>query len=239
MRRIFLDKINDIVTLTGEQHVHLSVVLRARVGDSVDIATGDGFVYSAAITSINSKNTVLKVTDKRVDGAEPDVKVSLYFAALKGEHNDLVVQKAVELGVSRLIPVKTKYTGPQAPRIDRLNKIAFSACAQSGRGKLVAVEEIVDFDSALQEIKKYDLAVFLYEKAVTPALKVFLRSNLCKSVRNIAILIGGEGGFSADEVLAAKNTGLTPLTLGNRILRAETASIAVLSCIMYELANED
>jgi len=223
--------------LTGEQHIHLSVVLRARVGDTVDIVIGDGYVYSAAVVAINSKNTTLKVIDKRADTVEPHVSVALYFAMLKGEHNDLVVQKAIELGVSKLIPVKTKFTGPQSPRIDRLNKIAFSACAQSGRGKLITVEDMIDFDSAVKEIKNYNIKIFPYEKAVAPTLKTLLQEKIDNNIKDIAILIGGEGGFSADEVKSATDTGLVPLTLGSRILRAETASIAVLSCVMYELQN--
>ncbi|MCL2555530.1 MAG: 16S rRNA (uracil(1498)-N(3))-methyltransferase [Firmicutes bacterium] len=234
MRRIFLNKIDSkYVELTGEQHIHLSVSKRARVGDKVEIAAG-GYIYSAVVFVINKNSTTLEIVDKIEKKLEPNIEIVLYFARQKPEHAEITVQKCVELGITKLVPVKTKFICLQQSKIDRLNKIAFSAAAQSGRGFVPKVEEEIDFEKALDEIKYYDFCIFAYENAENTSLRGFLKGKLDKKV---AIFVGSEGGFSNEEVKIAVNAGLIPVSLGKRILRAETACIAVLSCLMYEMGE--
>jgi len=238
MRRIFLSQVNsEFIELTGDQHIHLSLVLRAKIGDKVSIAA-DGYIYSAVVFELSKNVTTLKVLTKEQDKTEPSIKIALYFARQKNEHSELTVQKAVELGATKIVPVRTKFVSLQASKLDRLNKIAFSAAVQSGRGFVPKVEDEIDFDKALAEIKEYDFCVFAYEKAVDIGLAEFLKQNAKKeNIKKIAVFIGSEGGFSDEEADRAVQAGLTPVSLGNRILRAETACVAVLSCLMYEIGG--
>ena len=228
---------SETVELTGDQHIHLSLVLRAKVGDKVSIAA-DGYICSAVVFACSKKSTTLKIVSKAQAKVESNIDTTLYFARQKSEHSEFTVQKAVELGVNKIIPVKTRFVCPQVSKIDRLNKIAFSAAAQSGRGIVPVVEEEIDFDRVIEEVKKYDFCVFPYEKEKRLGLREFLRAKVNKKdMKKIAIFIGSEGGFSDEEVDKAVKADLVPVSLGRRILRAETASLAVLSCLMYEFGE--
>jgi len=241
LRRIFLSEVDsEIVELTGEQHIHLSVAKRARIGDKVQIAA-DGYIYSAVVFECKKNSTMLKIESKKEEKCEPNICITLYFARQKPEHSEITVQKAVELGVSKIVPVRTKFCALQALKIDRLNKIAFSAAAQSGRGFVPKVEDEIDFDAALKELGDSDLVVFPYENEKNTSLRKVLdkmiKMDRMHGLKNVAVFVGSEGGFSEDEVDRAVGMGFVPASLGHRILRAETACIAVLACVMYELGE--
>ena len=248
MRRIFFDykgecvaddglSVGKIVAVGGGQHIHLSTVLRARTGDSVAVCGGDGFMYGSKIESISKQKTVLKIIDACKDEAEPSINVTLFFAIQKGDSNDFTVQKCVELGVSALIPVKTKFCVKQNINIDRLNKIAFSAAVQSGRGVVPTVFEPINLSEIFDKLPNFDLFVLPYEKADKPTLKEFLDKNLGKETKSVAVLIGPEGGFCKSEIDAFLDAKIIPISMGKIIMRAETACIAAMTAVMYQSQN--
>ncbi len=236
MRRFFVDKIENEMLLTDEAHNHLSFVLRAKKGDEIILCDGSGFDYTAVVQDIKKNGTLVKIINKEKNGAEPSLKVTLYFAVLKGDKNDLVVQKATELGVYEIKPVLSKNISvfPSSVKTDRLNKIALESCKQCGRAFLPKVYSSLRLEDAADEFKNYDTVLFLYENAdnCDSDLKSYLSSK--KLNGTAAVMIGSEGGFTEDEASLLKQSGAAAVSLGRRILRAETASITALGILMYE-----
>ncbi|MDR2201890.1 MAG: 16S rRNA (uracil(1498)-N(3))-methyltransferase [Clostridiales bacterium] len=231
MRRFFVEKINETVFLRGEEHKHLSLVLRARAGERVVLFCGDGLDYTARIDSVGQNETRLAVIEKSSNTAEPPINLTLFFSALKGDKNDLVVQKATELGVGGLRPFISEFTQvkKESLKTDRLNKIALEAAKQCGRSSVPRVYPPLDFDGLLDALKGggYDSVIFAYENAESGGLSIDADS------KNIAVIVGGEGGFCGREAKAIADAGAKTVTLGKRILRAETASIALCALVMH------
>jgi len=242
MRRVFVDSIDGgQAVLTGGEHKHLSVVLRAKKGDKFALVCGDGFVYGGVIEKIEREKTTVKIVDKTADTTEPNILCDLYLGMIKGEHLEIAVQKAVELGVNNIYPLLTQNAVKTGVNLERLNKIALEAAKQCGRGRLPKVLAPKTFDEAYKALKRYDLAVFPYEKADKLSIKEFLDAYAAAikssafavdSTKKIAVIIGSEGGFTAEE--AAKMSEIaTPVSLGARILRADTAAIVAIIAVMY------
>lgn len=237
MKRFFVDKITNPPVIYGDEHKHLSVVLRAKPGEQVALCLGDGYDYICKIEKIHKDETVLSFVDKVQNLSEPSINVTLFMSVMKGDKNDLVVQKATELGVCEIYPVITKYVQGYDRNIknERLNKIAAEAAKQCGRSTLTKVQCATEFSEILPLLCEFDVVVFAYEKAEDNSLKDFLSLHKNGNIKNLAVIIGPEGGFAEEEVKTVTERGITPVTLGKRILRAETANIAVLSAVMYEL----
>lgn len=233
MRKIFISSIDgETVTLTGDSHAHLAYAMRSRVGDKVVLCC-DKIDYNCEIIRITKNETILKVGSYQPVTTEPTIDVTLYPAILKGDKMEYVVQKCTELGVNSIIPFVSANCEcrPTAVRVDRLKKIAEEASKQCGRGIIPKVSEVTTFQSLISNISEFDLVVFPYENAKETDLKTFLRN---ASGNKIAIIIGSEGGFREDEVKMLEEKGVTSVSLGSRIMRAETASVATLSAVMYE-----
>ena len=147
---------------------------------------------------------------------------------------DFIVQKCTELGVSEIIPVVSERSVAKGEKSGRWQKIAKEAAEQSGRALIPKISALTDFKSLLKKKNEFDLALIPWELEKTNKLKAILQNS---SPKNIIILIGPEGGFSSQEIEQAKAAGFIPVSLGKRILRAETAGLAILSMIMYELDN--
>jgi 16S rRNA (uracil1498-N3)-methyltransferase len=147
---------------------------------------------------------------------------------------EFVVQKCTELGVNEIKPFVSANCEcrPSAVRVDRLKKIAEEASKQCGRGIIPNISEVMDFGALISELKLYDLIVFPYENAKETDLKSFLSGT--GNVKKVAIIVGSEGGFKQEEADKIEENGATAVSLGSRIMRAETASVAVLSALMYE-----
>ena len=237
MKRFFVDKVTDPPVLSGEQHKHLSLVLRARPGDNVILCAGDGYDRICTIKDIRRNETLLTLREKVRNESEPDISVTLFMSVMKGDKNDLVVQKATELGACEIYPVITKFVQnhERVVKTERLNKIAAEAAKQCGRSMVPIVRDTINFKDIPCMLGGFDLVVFPYENARELSLKGFLTAIDKSTVKSVAVVVGSEGGFADDETLALTNAGVVPVTLGKRILRAETANIAVLSVVMYEL----
>ena len=236
MKRFFTQSISDKPTLTGEEHKHLSVVLRAKTGDEIILCTGDGYDRICKIEEIRKNETVLSPVKTVKNESEPSIRVALFMSVMKGDKNDLVVQKATELGVSEIFPVITRYVQAhdKTVKTERFGRIVAEAAKQCGRSVLPKVNSPVEFNDAARKFSEYDLRVFPYENAEKPSLKEFLRGTECKGISSAAIFVGSEGGFAEEEAELLASYGVVPVTLGKRIMRAETANIAVLSALMYE-----
>lgn len=229
---------SDTVLITGENANHIINALRMKIGEKLTLCD-NAKDYECEIVEINKDAVRVKVIDCSANYSEPDVAVTLYQCVPKGDKLELVIQKAVELGVSEIVPVLSSrcVSRPDSKKAkkknERYSKIALSACEQSRRGKIVKVQEQMNFKQAVASLTDYDLCILFYEGGGEPLAKVIDKSKH----KNIAIFIGPEGGFSDEEVLELKQNGAVVSTLGKRILRTETAPLASLVSIMLLTGN--
>lgn len=237
MRKLFLDKINgDEIIITGDEHKHIAYSLRMRVGDEITVCAG-GVDYTAVIDKITKDSAVAKIVGKARNISEPDHNITLFFGAMKGDKNDFVVQKCTELGVLKFVPFISSYSSVKSENIktERLNRIALEASKQSGRGIVPEVAPTTTFNDLLDLLADFDTVVFPYERAENGDLGDIVKQN--KTAKNIAVIIGSEGGFSKAEVEKLQEGKVMPITLGDRILRADTACVAVCSTLFYLLGE--
>ncbi|MCL1944726.1 MAG: 16S rRNA (uracil(1498)-N(3))-methyltransferase [Firmicutes bacterium] len=232
IRRFFCDNIvGDSVVILGQEHRHLANVLRCVVGDTVILWCGDGYDYLSQISCISKDSTTLNILSKELNKQEFEKQIVLYLGLLKNsDRMEFAIQKAVELGVYKIIPFISQYTVSKKANTSRLNSISISAIKQCGRSKLVEIADTVDFKKVLQDIQSNPATIFAYEKATIP-IKFALNSPKLIKASACNVVVGSEGGFSEDEILQLYETTIVPVSLGNRILRAETAAIAVMSLL--------
>lgn len=226
--RFFVNSINDIVHIEGEEFVHLSKVLRLKVGDEVECICEDDYLYNGVITDINKTSASVKITNKTKNLKNPKVDVTVFQALPKGDKLDLIVQKLSEIGVNTLQPFVSKYcVAKSCNKIDRLNKISKSASKQCGRSRSLVVNECITFEQLLNELQKYDTVIFANETE--------RKQNDFKINNNdkIAIIIGSEGGFAEEEIKLLSDKA-TSVTFGHRIFRTETASIVISAIVLYK-----
>ncbi|MBQ3074520.1 MAG: 16S rRNA (uracil(1498)-N(3))-methyltransferase [Clostridia bacterium] len=226
------------VTLSGEDAFHLSVSLRARIGDEVELCTADGIELLCRIKAISGGKkdplAILVPVSARRSEVEMPMEVTLFQGMPKGKKTDSIIQKCTELGVSRIVFVYTDHAVPELSdeekKLARFRKIAEEACKQCGRAKLVKLAILPNLESAVEQMQESDLAFACYEKEQGGGLKELLRRN----VSSVSFLIGPEGGISPREAELLKKSGIPTVTLGKRILRTETAGSAVMSMLVYE-----
>jgi 16S rRNA (uracil1498-N3)-methyltransferase len=232
--------------ILGDDVKHIYKVLRLSEGEEVVLNNCEGIEYLGEIETITKSEVIVKII-KRLDiNNESKVKVHLFQGLPKGQKMDLIVQKGTELGVSEFIPVTTarvdvKLKG-EFKKLDRLNRIALEACKQSKRSVIPHVKEVIDFNEAINELKKMDLIIVPYENAEDFGIKTLVRklerdSVDLDTINNVGILIGPEGGFEESEIDDLKEQGAYIVTLGNRILRTETAGFTATALIQYELGD--
>ncbi|NOW85725.1 16S rRNA (uracil1498-N3)-methyltransferase [Clostridium beijerinckii] len=232
--------------ILGDDVKHIYKVLRLSEGEEVVLNNCEGIEYLGEIETITKSEVIVKII-KRLDiNNESKVKVHLFQGLPKGQKMDLIVQKGTELGVSEFIPVTTarvdvKLKG-EFKKLDRLNRIALEACKQSKRSVIPQVKEVIDFNEAISELKKMDLIIVPYENAEDFGIKTLVRklerdSVDLDTINNVGILIGPEGGLEESEIDDLKEQGAYIVTLGNRILRTETAGFTATALIQYELGD--
>lgn len=242
MPKFFIKKENisdSKLILTGTDINHIIKVLRKKIGDILEASDGEGFEYKARITAIEEDKILADILEKN-DDIDSDIKITLYQSLPKSDKMDIIIQKCTELGISKIIPFISRYTivvidqNKEDKKIQRWRKIAQEACKQCRRSTIPQVTEVYDFDKLIDEISNYDLCIMAYEKE-SIKLKDVLKSH--KNAKNIAIIVGPEGGFTEDEVKRVISKDAKTVSLGKRILRTETASMALLSIITYELED--
>jgi 16S rRNA (uracil1498-N3)-methyltransferase len=228
------------IEITGEDVNHIKNVLRMNVGDGITIGDGNGRDYICRISDIGNESVLADICDVVSNAAELSTKITLFQGVPKGDKLELIIQKAVELGASEIVPVYTERTvvkldaKKEKKKLERYNMISMSAAKQSGRGVVPLVRKYMSFKQALEYAKKFDMNIIPYEDAKGIEESRQIISEI-KGKKSLGIFIGPEGGFAASEVELAKSIGASVVTLGNRILRTETAGLAVLSIIMFEI----
>lgn len=220
-------------SLNYEETRHLRDVLRLKEADTVRVFDGAGKEFLCAIEKIAKKETILKILEEVIPSApESDLDLTLAVALLKGEKFDLVVQKAVELGVTKLAPLNTRRADVKLKetekRVERWRKIALEAAKQSGRAKLMQIENPVDFERFIETAD--GTRVLFAERSGTDFSAV-------KKSEKLVAVIGAEGGWEEAEIERARTGGFQIVTLRGRILRAETAAIAIASILQHRFGD--
>lgn len=236
IKRFYIQKedIKDgFVEIRGEEHIHLSKVLRFRCGYKLIVCDNSGMDYYCTVDKITADYTLCTVDEVVPNETEHKTNMILLFGVIKPEKFEIGIQKAVELGSNVIIPFFSENTDSRNIRLDRLNRIALEACKQCGRAKIPTITEPMSFDDALKEAQ--GLKIIAYEKEKIKTLKEVL--NDVSSYSSVSLVIGSEGGFTPEEVERAKENGFVAVTLGKRILRAETAVIAGLANISLFLED--
>lgn len=229
--------INDCLQFDGEEFSHIALVLRKSVGDILCFIDGSGYDYIAQIGTIGKKNMTIKVLSKTLSQNETKTNVTVFQALVKGDKFELITQKLTELGVNKIIPFSSEFcqVKPNTTRLDRLSKISVEALKQCGRAKKVEIDSISTFDQMIEKTKQFDLVLFAYENSSNNIDEKELSTFAGK---NVAIIVGSEGGFSEKETdMLSKLSNVRTISLGKRILRAETASIALTSAVMFSLGE--
>lgn len=222
---------------------HIRKVLRMKEGDELTVSDGDGTDYFCRIRSISEEVVVCDIVDSWTSYVELPVKLYLFQGLPKADKMELIIQKAVELGTYEIVPVAmsrsiVKLDEKKAgKKTARWQGISESGAKQSGRAIIPEVKSPMSYKNALEYAKILDAIIVPYEKADGIEVSRELISKLCsdENIKSIGIFIGPEGGFAEKEIEQALDAGATPITLGRRILRTETAGLAVLSILMYQL----
>ena len=229
------------VIIEGGDVNHIKNVLRMKPGEEIAVSNGqDGKEYRCGIVSMEEDRVICELCFIKEDGLELSSRVHLFQGLPKADKMELIIQKAVELGVYEIIPVETKRAVVKLDakkakqKTERWQAIAEAAAKQSKRRIVPQVQEPITFGQALKQAEGMEVKLIPYELAEGMARTKEIISNLPKNA-DIAIFIGPEGGFEETEVAKAKDSGVEPITLGKRILRTETAGFTVMAWIMYQL----
>ena len=235
MANFFADKdafCLDPIVIEGEEANHIIKVLRMKEGEKITVFDGLGNCADCVIEKIDGKSVVANAQKRYKSETEPQLKITVFQGIPKNPKMDLIIQKATELGVVRIVPVNTKRIVAKIDKdskIERLQRIAFEAAKQCGRAYIPKVENPVSFDVAMEMAKELDRAIIPYECEKDGKLEVALRGE----IRSLAIIIGPEGGFEESEIEKAVNAHVLPVTLGKRILRTETAGLVASALALY------
>lgn len=241
MPRFFADEANIFekdIKIVGEDAYHIARSLRMAVGDYLTVSDGRGTDYYCSLSSIRDELCVCEIIKKDVSVNEPKSKITLFMAYPKGDKLEVVIQKAVELGVSEIVPfessrcIKRPKADKQERITERLNKIAREAAKQSGRAILPVVKPTVGFAEMLELATAHSLSLLCYEDESGRTLRDAISGMAAPDT--VACIIGSEGGFSPEEAKAAISRGIVSVSLGRRILRCETAPDFILSALSYE-----
>ena len=248
MYHFYTDRSNifdDHIVLEGPDVNHIRNVLRMKDGEELIICDGDGTDHFCRIRGNDGKKLIADIMKSSASASELSARIVLFQGMPKKDKMELIIQKAVELGASEIVPVMTKRvivklddSNKESRKLERWQSIAKSAAEQSGRGVIPGVSGAVSFKEALKMAESLECRVIPYENADNSengleASRTVIRD--MKGKKSIGIFIGPEGGFEEEEVRSAIEAGWTTISLGRRILRTETAGLAALAIIGFEL----
>lgn len=229
------------IVITGNDVNHIRNVLRMRQGEEIAVSNGiDGKEYRCHIERFTENEVVCTLRFIKEDGVELPSKIYLFQGLPKADKMELIIQKAVELGVYEIIPVAVKRCVVKldekkaAGKLSRWQGIAEAAAKQSKRGIIPNVHAVMSMQEAVAYAKKTDVRLIPYELSEDMTRTRQIIGEIAPG-QSISVFIGPEGGFEESEIRMAAEGGITPITLGRRILRTETAGLTVLSWLMYRL----
>lgn len=237
MPRFFIDGTADgRAYIAGADALHIAKALRMRPGEVLTLCDGKGTDFDGVLETVTDRQVTVRITASRPSQAEPTLAVTLYQGLPKGDKMDWIIQKAVELGVTAVVPVATRRSvarleGKADKKQERWQRIAAEAAGQCGRGMLPSVERPLSWSQALSCLSGEPALVF-YEGGGRP-----LRELVTPSTRRLSVFVGPEGGFDPEEIDAIRRQGGGVATLGPRILRCETAPLAALTLLMHLSGN--
>ena len=230
--------LNQIIILDEFASHHALRVMRVKVDDFLILFNGDGFEYRGRVSGINKKTINVEILSKEKNNSESPININLFQSISSNEKMDMVIQKATELGVSSIQPIFTsrstiKLSLERAKkRLIHWRQVSISACEQSGRSKIPTIKSPIEFDQISEGIKTNSLNLLLHPDNLEES------SNLPNEYSgDINIFIGPEGGFSQDEALLLKKQNCINIQLGPRILRTETAPLAIIAILQYKYGD--
>lgn len=237
IRRFFVNPqdidANGEIVVFGDEFLHMTKVLRYKIGYKAIVCANDGVERFCTIKQIDCDRAILSVDDENVQDKKR-VHVTLFAGLLKNNKLDFTIQKAVELGIDEVRPFLSSNTAETKFAKDRADKIALEAAKQCGSAYLTRVGELCDFQDVIRAFGDFDKVLFAYEDEKKNRIK---DCDLCG--KKIALIVGAEGGFTPEEAQIAKESGAQIVTLGRRILRAETASIVASALLLDALGELD
>lgn len=226
----------DRATITGNEFIHITRVLRLGINDSIILFDDDQTEYECRILEINKKQIAVEIIESYKNSKESFLEINLFQSVPKGSKIDLIIQKTTELGVNTITPIKTQRGLVQETRkTERWEKIALEACKQCGRSNPPDIKSFIDYKNIIDYVLTDDLTLLFYENKKTN-LKDEL-SELKRIYKRVNIIIGPEGGFTEMEIQHAERSGINIVGIGPRILRVETASIAAVTAIQYHFGD--
>ncbi len=227
--------------ITGSDVNHIRNVLRMEIGEEIVICDGEGTFHTCAIQEVSKEQIETQILESKEAETELNVKIILFQGLPKKDKMELIIQKAVELGVHEIVPVSTRFcvakiedAKKEKKKLERWQEIAKAAAKQSGRGIIPQIKPVMTYKEALKAAAKMDKSVIPYEKAEGMKVAVDEIGKMAKC-QSVGIFIGPEGGFAEEEIAGAIENGVTPISLGKRILRTETAGLCILSVLMFEI----
>ena len=238
------------VQITGPLVHQMRNVLRMRPGDQFVVLDNSGWEYQAELEDIDAAMASAHILQKRLAIGEPRTKIRLYQGLLKGRHFEWVLQKCTEIGIVEFVPVISdrclisSLDDISSDKMQRWQRIILEAAEQSHRGRLPRLHQPVLFSQACDQIRQAGLGMMLWESETKSALKDILQASFVagrttkgrpRRPFSISMLIGPEGGFTQEEADLAQQYGLRTITMGARILRAETAGLVAATAILYEM----
>lgn len=245
MSRFFVEEKNikgNTIVIDDPQDVkHLTRVLRHRVGDLIEISDGKSFEYEIELEALSDQMAEGRILSKREFTREPRVQVTLYQSIPKQSRMETIVQKGVELGVAGVVPMISERTivldkgNHFVKKVQRWQAVSDEAVKQCRRGIIPKVSMPISLEQVLSEMKENDLNLFFFEEERNQSVKEVLRRVSRDAVKTVGILIGPEGGFSEREAERITEAGALSVSMGKTVLRVETAAVAALAMVMYEL----
>lgn len=242
MQHFFVDKNNifdNTIIIEGSDYNHIKNVLRMKEGEEISVGNGeDENEYRCMIDRFEDYKVYCKLMFVKEANVELPAKVTLYQCLPKADKMELIIQKCIELGVSEIVPVASKRCVVKlddkkaSGKVSRWQGIAEAAGKQSKRAYIPLIGQVLSYKDALKDAAKADIKIIPYELSedVESTKKIF---ESIKPGQSVAVLIGPEGGFEEEEVAIAREAGFTPISLGKRILRTETAGMTVMAWLTY------
>jgi len=229
--------VGDSVILTGDEHNHATNVMRLKIGDKIIVTCNDEYDYICDVKEISKKATTCRVVSKVINEHNPSVVIDVFQSMIKNDKMSILVQKLSELGVANLRLFETKFqtVKPSENKKDKLQKISNQSAKQCKRSLFMTVHDTISFDMMLQGLSNYDIVLFANECEGSATL-----NQICNQLQRnnkIALIIGSEGGFDKTEIDRIIASGAKSVSLGKRILRAETASIALAGFVSMMVNN--
>ncbi|MBO2531457.1 16S rRNA (uracil1498-N3)-methyltransferase [Planifilum fulgidum] len=221
--------------IRGDDVHHIRRVMRFRPGDQLIACDGEGTDYLGELTEEIGNEVICRILRREPSAGEPGLQVTLAQSLPKGDKWEWVLQKGTELGASSFLPFTSRRTVVKWDRVKaekrrvRWKRILKEAAEQSHRGRIPTVSPVTDWNGLLEAIARAELALIAYEGGGEPLSAALAR----KSFSRLLLIVGPEGGWEEEEVRQAREAGAVPVSLGSRILRTETAAVAMLACAMF------